>query len=145
MSNLAKAFSKGGCHSLFLYMLAKILETINKNAFLIVLMLLVSFFSFQLGRISSPPGSGPIKIQNAAIREILTETQNPNYKIQSLDSENRGVEKIDFHVVVSKNGSKYHFLWCSGAKQIKEENKVYFNSEEEAVAAGYTLAANCSK
>ena len=126
----------------FIKSLAKILETINKNAFLIVLMLLVSFFSFQLGRISSPPGSGPIKIQNAAIQEIFS-SQNT----ASID-ESRGEAgdlKIDFRVVVSKNGSRYHFLWCSGAKQIKEENKVYFNSEEEAVAAGYTLAANCSK
>jgi len=129
----------------FIKSLAKILETINKNAFLIVLMLLVSFFSFQLGRISSPSGSGPIKIQNAAIQEIFTETQNSNYKIQNLDSENRGEVKVDFRVVVSKNGSKYHFLWCSGAKQIKEENKIYFNSETEAISAGYTLAGNCSK
>ena len=123
-------------------MLAKILETINKNAFLIVLMLLLSFFSFQLGRISSPPGSGPIKIQNAAIREIFN-SQN-TVSIDESGGE-AGDLKIDFRVVVSKNGSKYHFLWCSGAKQIKEENKVYFNSEEKAVAAGYTLAANCSK
>ena len=129
----------------FIKSLAKILETINKNAFLIVLTLLVSFFSFQLGRISSPSGSGPIKIQNAAIQEIFTETQNSNYKIQNLDSENRGEVKVDFRVVVSKNGSKYHFLWCSGAKQIKEENKIYFNSETGAISAGYTLAGNCSK
>lgn len=121
-------------------MLAKILETINKNAFLIVLMLLVSFFSFQLGRISNSFSGEPIKIQNAAIKEIFNDNQGA-----ASVHESGGVEKIDFRVVASKNGSRYHFLWCSGAKQIKEENKVYFDSETEAISAGYTLAANCSK
>lgn len=46
-------------------------------------------------------------------------------------------------LVGSRNGTKYHLLWCAGAKQIKEENKVYFASKEEAEKAGYTPASNC--
>lgn len=46
-------------------------------------------------------------------------------------------------VVASKSGSKYHYPWCGGAKQIKEENKIFFNSPQEARNAGYTPAANC--
>lgn len=118
-------------------MITEIFKIINKNAFLIILILLLSFFSFQLGRVSKTT-SQPIKIEKAAIQEIFTEIQN-------LNSESRGEQKIDFRVVASKNGSRYHFLWCPGAKQIKEENKIYFNSEEEAISAGYSLAANCSK
>lgn len=45
--------------------------------------------------------------------------------------------------VGSRNGSKYHLLWCPGAKQIKEENKVYFTSKEEAEKKGYSPASNC--
>lgn len=45
--------------------------------------------------------------------------------------------------VGSKSGSKYHLLWCPGASQIKESNKVYFNTEDEAFRAGYAPAANC--
>lgn len=45
--------------------------------------------------------------------------------------------------VASKSGSKYHLPWCPGAKQMKEENKIYFSSKEEAEAAGYAPAANC--
>ena len=51
--------------------------------------------------------------------------------------------EADTQVVVSKNGSKYHYLWCPGAKQIKEVNKLYFSSQQEAEGAGYTRAANC--
>ena len=143
-------------------MLTKIPETIKKNLYLIFLIILIFFFSFQLGRVSKT-ASQPIKIQNAAIQEIFSSQNNADTRSDANDAnKDRGVEKIDFRaksiqeldrspdsiefrVVASKNGSKYHFLWCSGAKQIKEENKIYFNSEEEAVAAGYTLAANCSK
>lgn len=47
-------------------------------------------------------------------------------------------------VVASKNGSKYHFPWCPGAGQIKEENKVWYADEEAAVRAGLEKAKNCN-
>lgn len=55
------------------------------------------------------------------------------------------VNKLDKRVVASKNSTSklYHFTWCSGAKRIKEENKVWFVNETEAVSSGYSLAANC--
>lgn len=46
-------------------------------------------------------------------------------------------------VVASKNGTKYHYPWCAGAKQISEKNKITFSSIEEAKKAGYTPASNC--
>jgi len=46
-------------------------------------------------------------------------------------------------VVASKSGTKYHYPWCAGAKQISAKNLITFNSIEEARAAGYTPASNC--
>lgn len=46
-------------------------------------------------------------------------------------------------LVASRSGTKYHLLTCSGAKTIKEENKIYFDSIAQAQAAGYSPAANC--
>ncbi|MDB5225388.1 MAG: protein of unknown function with transrane region [Candidatus Adlerbacteria bacterium] len=45
--------------------------------------------------------------------------------------------------VASKNGTKYYLTTCSGAGRIKQENKVYFVSVQEAEAAGFGPAANC--
>lgn len=45
--------------------------------------------------------------------------------------------------VASKSGAKYHFTWCPGAKTISEANKIWFQSAEEARAAGYAPASNC--
>ena len=45
--------------------------------------------------------------------------------------------------VAAKDGTRYHLPWCAGAQQIKGENKRWFESKEEAEAAGYTPAGNC--
>lgn len=45
--------------------------------------------------------------------------------------------------VASRTGKSYHLPWCGGAKQIKEENKIYFATKEAAEAAGYAPAKNC--
>ena len=45
--------------------------------------------------------------------------------------------------VASKNGTKYYLPTCGTAKRIKEENRVWFASKEEAEATGYQAAQNC--
>ena len=46
-------------------------------------------------------------------------------------------------IVASKNGTKYYFLHCSGVGRIKDENKIYFNSESDAIKEGYEKANGC--
>ena len=45
--------------------------------------------------------------------------------------------------VASKSGTKYYLPWCGGVKRIKDENKVWFKTKDEAEGAGYSPAANC--
>ena len=45
--------------------------------------------------------------------------------------------------VASKSGTAYHFPWCQGALKIKEENKIWFQTKEEAESRGYKPAGNC--
>ena len=49
----------------------------------------------------------------------------------------------DKKIVASRNGTAYYYPWCSGAKRIKEENKVWFLTKEAAEKAGLKLAGNC--
>ncbi len=129
-------------------MIGEILNIVKKNLFLIFLIILVSLLSFQLGRITKVADE-PIKVERASVQEIFDE-QNPNIQINS-SGESRGPVnsgrevRVDFRVVVSKNSDKYHFAWCPSVGRIKPENQIWFNSEQEAIAAGYTLAGNCSK
>lgn len=43
--------------------------------------------------------------------------------------------------VASRGGTKYHWPWCSYGQKIKPENQLWFNSEKEAQAAGYSPCA----
>ncbi|HEX2792747.1 MAG TPA: hypothetical protein VHO23_03475 [Candidatus Paceibacterota bacterium] len=47
--------------------------------------------------------------------------------------------------VASKSGTKYYLPWCGTVSRIKEENKVWFATKEEAAARGYEPAANCPR
>ena len=101
----------------------------NKDFMIAALILLVGFGSFGLGRLSKiEEGRMPVRIeypntQAGAVANISVVT--------------------DKKFVASKNSTKYHHPWCSGAQRIKEENKVWFSSKKEAEKAGYTPAGNC--
>lgn len=45
--------------------------------------------------------------------------------------------------VASINGSAYYPVNCKAAEKIKEENKIWFGSAEEAETQGYKPAQNC--
>lgn len=47
--------------------------------------------------------------------------------------------------VASINGTKYYFTSCTEVKRIKEENQVFFKSEQEAIDAGYEASACVTK
>jgi|SRR5690606_8183645 len=114
-----------------------------RRLFLTILIILVAALAFGIGRLSvsqdragvsleyepdllaSPAKAGKDSSQSASALNALPKTAGAG------------------EVVASKNGEKYHFGHCAGAKQIKEENKVVFTSPAAAEAAGYTLATNC--
>lgn len=54
-------------------------------------------------------------------------------------------EKIEEnqYILASKSGTKFYFIWCSGSNRIKEENRVFFQSIDEAIKKGYQPAKNC--
>ncbi len=52
-------------------------------------------------------------------------------------------ESLEGGYVASRNGGRYHLPWCPGASQIREENKIWFQTKEAAEQAGYTPAQNC--
>lgn len=47
-------------------------------------------------------------------------------------------------IVASKTGSRYYFIWCSGASRIALKNRVYFKTAEEAEKKGLTKASGCN-
>lgn len=90
-----------------------------------VLVILVGFASFGLGRLSASEKSRtPVSVQMVPIVEQRPMT-------------------VGGQVVASRSGTTYHFPWCPGALSMKEMNKIWFKDEAAARAAGYKPAGNC--
>lgn len=107
----------------------------SQDYFILIIIILVAFSSFGLGRLST--------IENTKKRPVVFEQSLPAATLSAKNTlpENQSIQEGS--LVASKNGTKYHFPWCSGAQRIKEENKIWFNSTKEAREGGYTPAANC--
>ena len=111
-----------------------------------LLIIVVAIVAFGLGRLSVMPESGgapdklPPPSTPAAITPNIPATTRNTARDTTPNTAPGSVAKV---YVASKNSDKYHLPSCSGAKRIKEENKVWFSSQAEAEASGYIPAANC--
>lgn len=97
---------------------------------IVMIIVLVGFGGFGLGRLSY--------VENSKVPVSITVPEGSTASVARAVEDGGSGE-----VVGSKNGTKYHFPWCSGAQRIAEQNLLTFTSIEEAQKAGYTPAANC--
>lgn len=105
----------------------------------------VSLASFTLGRLSVIEKSYVIE-QKAQLVDIQPVSSEATPKLKNSISNpdtNTEVSLSENAYVASKSGTKYHLPWCGSAKRIKDENKIWFATKEDAEKAGYTPAANC--
>lgn len=114
---------------------------LDDHIFFGLIVIMVAISSFGLGRASVAADREALP----GVRLINSAAVPPLPEGLSLSSSSAvtisPVAKGSF--VASKSGTKYHLTSCPGAKQIREENKIYFSSKQEALAAGYKPAANC--
>jgi len=110
----------------------------QSDLFIIITIILVALIAFGVGRLTAPK-TEPIQIKNlekASVQDITPEQEEG-----TAQKETQG--DYQGQVVGSKNSDKYHLPECPGVQQISEQNKVWFNSIEEAEKAGYKPAGNC--
>ena len=53
-------------------------------------------------------------------------------------------KKNEAHYFASKNGTVYYPLACPAGERIAEDNRVYFENEDEARSAGYKQSKRCN-
>lgn len=106
-------------------------------------------------------GAGRLSVQLSQKSQITIEDPKDDFFAKDVQKISQDLEKISTEketnninevnpetktqgkYVGSKNSDKYHLPDCPGALKITEENKIWFNSKEEAEARGYTPAKNC--
>ena len=64
-------------------------------------------------------------------------------EISQIEQEKTTVNSMSSQFVASKTGAKYYSIGCSGINRIKEENRVYFKTEQEAIDKGYERTSTC--
>ena len=117
--------------------LAKIIDFVKKHFWLSSFVFLTVVFSFTSGiilgaNILSRP---PIIIE----KELILDLEQGLAQIEA-----RKEAQKEFPFVASSRGKYYYPVECSLANSLKEENKIYFKSREEAEANGYTYNTRCN-
>lgn len=117
----------------------------DDRVFFSILLTLIAVASFGLGRLSAEENTILTKTyqQNAQISVKNSTKVVEEASLNISKQESSDVSGVAGQYIASKNGAKYHLPWCSGAKRIKEENKIWFNTKIEAEDAGYSSALNC--
>ncbi len=120
-------------------------RSLQDDIFLGLIIVLVAFGSFGLGRLSKIEGSKTsIQIENAQDNSTETFTRSIKTGTGQIATPPLAMSSTSESTLVgSKTGQKYHYIWCSGAQRIAEANRVYFSSKTDAETRGYTPAANC--
>ena len=104
---------------------------------LVIGVILISLISFGGGWLLGKSSSS----SETSFKEPIIEQISPEQLNASLGKVTES--KKEYKFVASKNGKFYYYPWCPGVERIKEENKIYFNSKQEAEKAGYKPAKNC--
>lgn len=114
----------------------------NFTPIYIIVVILVGFSSFGLGRLSMAD-----RIYNNSIKSTSLvadkEKSLENYPtLKQKQSQNTNILK-EGNYVASKNGKLYYSASCKGANRIKEENKVWFDTASDAEKSGYSPSTSC--
>lgn len=117
-----------------LKILTKFVLFVKKNFGLFSLGFLSIFLSFSLGiiigaNIISRP---PITIE----KQLIT-------NVQDSIIEKTIIEYKEFQFVASSRGRYYYPIDCSLANGLKEENRIYFKTQQEAEESGYVYNTRC--
>lgn len=111
----------------------------GKDVMVVLIVVFVGIASFELGRMTQKHSEGGLKIDYKAEEANVLSTGIVNESI--IDQNTASQPKGNF--VASKNGTKYYGITCSAGKSIKEENKIYFATADDAINAGYTPSTAC--
>lgn len=106
---------------------------INQIAKITSLLLLISFLTFASGFLL-----GSMHKSNNNQSSVIKIEQNPsNINVNNIINQDLS------QFVASRNSDIFYPIDCSSANNIKEENKVYFETRQEAIKNGFRASSNC--
>lgn len=122
---------------------------VPKDLLLVGIVLLFSTASFGLGMLAEREmGAGQgdgffIEAASSTVSAAVAEAPLVSASVVAPAASAAAIAPATGKYIASKNGTKYYLPSCSGAKRIKEANRVWFATVADAVQAGYSAASNC--
>ncbi len=113
----------------------------GKDILIVIIVILVGLSSFELGRLSKKESNAGIKIEYS--NQAMNQESNVISAVQNIQKQTKNTNVTTKTFFASNRGSKYYSIGCSGGKTIKQENRIYFATREEAEKAGYELSSSC--
>jgi uncharacterized protein YpmB len=118
----------------------------SEIALLIISAILIGGSAYFIGKIqNSESQSNAIQIvypDAIAVTKNIINTPNQDQVEASINSVIETKSQIG-KIIASKNGKRYYYESCTGVNRIKPENRIYFDTKEQAEAKGLTLASGC--
>lgn len=121
----------------------------GKDILTIMIVILVGIGSFELGRLSKEnASSGGLNIRYEDQANLLANTA----RVGDIKPINEAIDQINIskspspktgNFFASKRGKKYYSISCSAGKTIKVDNRIYFDTREEAEKVGFELSSAC--
>lgn len=116
----------------------------GKDIIIVIIIILVGLISFELGRLSKENDQSGVKIEYPSQNNNNDTTQPENQAQVSVKNPERNLASIaNKKFFASSKGSKYYSIGCSTGKSIKQENRIWYSTREEAEKAGYELSSSC--
>ncbi len=120
----------------------------SDGLFIGIAVILIALGAFGLGKISAYEKRevplSVLKKQDSILANTINSQSVNQSKLLVDQTASVGDTAIKDMFVASKTGTKYYYPWCSGVDRIKEENKIWFSSVEEAKSRGLTPASGCT-
>lgn len=114
----------------------------GKDILVVAIVILVGLASFGLGRLSKEGSSGlKLEYTGQSANAISASAYSAKNEFTRVTDNNWNNNSGKFFA--SSRGSKYYPESCSAGQNIKKENRVYFDTREEAQNAGYELSSSC--
>lgn len=123
----------------------------GKNFLVILIVILVGIGSFGLGRLSKSQEYKGIdllyKDKDSLLPSNTSNTANlspvTSFNPKNTNTTSKSEKSLKKGFVASRIGSRYYPLDCPAGDKLKPENKIYFDTEKEAIEKGYTKSSSC--
>jgi len=117
----------------------------GKDILIVIIIILLGISSFFLGRLSKENTLKGLKIEyrDQAASALGSISENSPSLDQNPSIETKTSNNKSGNYFASKRGKKYYSTACFAGKTIKQENRIYFSSADEAEKAGFTPSTSC--